>query len=841
VKHSITSLGRVPYSLQLILLAAVYFVAAKLSLLLAIPPGYATPVWPPSGIALAAALVLGNRCWPGIWAGAALVNASVQSSVVAAVTIGTGNTLEALTGALLIGRFIDIPYRFERGEDVVKFFALVAPSAAVAATIGVSGLAFAGAVPWSEYLANFLTWWEGDAAGMVIVTPLILTWLAKERAPWSRTRAIEYVCFWLLLITALLVVFNRAPASVQSVSQIYLIWPFILWVAFRFAQREVTTVIAAVCALAVACTVTGRGPFSVPPINASLLALLTFMGILAAAGLVLSAVVGERTRAIRALRKERDSLDSKVQESTLELQNANRTLTEDLVARMRLQEQLSDREQRLRLLIDGIQDYSVIMLDHEGNVLSWSAGSARIIGYRAEEIVGRNHARFYPAEAIERKLPEKHLQIARIDGRVEDEGWRVRKDGTAFWANVIITALTDAENKPKGFVSVARDMTERKRVEALEESERQTIEFLAMLGHELRNPLAPIRNALDLMKIRPTSQRTQEWSRSVIDRQLAQLSRLVDDLLDVSRITSGKIMLQKEPLEINLAIMRAVESTRSLIDARKHSLELKFADEPLLVDADLARLSQVLINLLNNAVKYTPAGGRITVAVSRAGATALVRVRDSGIGMSDALRIRAFDLFVQGDRSLDRAEGGLGLGLTLVRRLVEMHDGTVEAYSEGPGLGSEFVVSLPLVVEADDAQRIAEVAPIHEPKARRRLMIVDDNRDSANTMSALLEAWGHDVRTSYDGSTAIELASEFRPEAVLLDVGLPGMHGYDVARELRRGANGSAVTLVALTGYGQDEDRRRALQAGFDYHLVKPVDAQLLQQIIACIRSASHG
>ena len=278
-----------------------------------------------------------------------------------------------------------------------------------------------------------------------------------------------------------------------------------------------------------------------------------------------------RTRATRALRKERDSLESKVQESTRELQSANRSLMEDLVARMRLQEQLSDRDQRLRLLIDGIQDDSVMILDHDGKVVSRSAGSARIIGYRSEEIVGRNHACFYTAEAIERKLPEKHLQIARIDRRVEDQGWRVRKDATAFWANVIITTLSDVENKPKGFVSVARDMTERKRVEALEESERQTIEFLAMLGHELRNPLAPIGNALGLMKIRPTDQRTQEWSRSVIDRQVVH--GRVDAVAD--------------------------RRARAFFGAQVRR-------RALLVDADLARLSQVLINLLNNAAKYTP-------------------------------------------------------------------------------------------------------------------------------------------------------------------------------------------------------------------------------------------
>ena len=841
VQKPVASLRRLPYLGQVALLALVYFAAAKASLLLAIPPGYATPVWPPSGIALAAALLFGIRVWPGIWIGAALANASVQSSMMAAIMIGTGNTLEALAGAVLVRHFIGVPYHFERSEDVVKFFALTALSAAIAATIGVTGLAVSQTIPWLDYVANWWTWWEGDAAGIIIVTPLILSWFSAERGRWSPGRVLEYTCLWLLLLGIMLLVFHRSLLGLPDVPRSYLAWPFILWAALRFSQREVTTTIAAVCAFAVAYTVLGRGPFSGSPLNVALLALLAFMGTLAATGLVLSAVMGERKRASRELRQERDTLEARVQESTRELQNANRILREDLGARTRLQEELADSEQQLRLLIDGIQDYSIVMLDRDGHVVSWSTAATRISGYEAEEIIGRHHSCFYPSEAIERKLPDRHLQIAKLDGRVEDQGWRLRKDGSAFWANVIITALNDADNNPRGFVSVTRDMTEHKRVEALEQSERQTIEFLAMLGHELRNPLAPIRNALDLMKIQPTDQRTQDWSRSVIDRQVVQLSRLVDDLLDVSRITSGKIVLQKEPLEINVAIMRALESTRSMMDARKHSVELQFADEPLLVDADLARLSQVLVNLLNNAAKYTPRGGRIIIGVRKKAGAVLVSVRDNGIGMTDALRLRVFDLFVQGDRSLDRAEGGLGIGLTLVKRLVELHGGTVEAHSDGPGRGSEFIVSLPLFVPAADARRAADADASSAPSVRRRVMIVDDNRDSANTVSALLEAWGHDVRTAYDGSSAILLASHFRPDAVLLDVGLPGMNGYDVAKELRHGAGSNSVTLVAFTGYGQDEDRRRALEAGFDHHLVKPVDPGVLRQIIASIPAANHA
>jgi PAS domain S-box-containing protein len=472
------------------------------------------------------------------------------------------------------------------------------------------------------------------------------------------------------------------------------------------------------------------------------------------------------------------------------------------------------------------------MLDPEGRIASWNAGAEQIKGYKADEIIGEHFSRFYPPEALARKLPQTELEVAARVGRFEDEGWRLRKDGSAFWANVIITALFDSEGKLRGFAKVTRDMTERRRIQALEQSERKMNEFLAMLGHELRNPLAPIRNALDLMRIDPTGDSKHEWARSVIDRQLTQLTRLVDDLLDVGRITSGKIALHKEPVEVNAAIQRAVEATRPLADASGHTLEVRLSPDPLAVDGDLTRLSQALLNLLTNAIKYTPSGGRIEVHATREGEFAVIRVKDTGIGMSAELIPAVFDLFVQGERSLDRSDGGLGIGLTLVKRLVSLHGGTVSALSDGPGRGSEFVICLPALATSSTAGKpepAARLAPKHQ---RRRVLIVDDNRDSADTLAALLDAWGHEVRTSYDGPSAITAVAEFQPSVVLLDIGLPKMNGYEVAAQLRKLANGRSLTLVAFTGYGQDEDRRRVREAGFDYHLVKPLEPAALEKIL---------
>ena len=821
------------YAAQVGVLAALYFAVAKLSLLLAIPPGYATAVWPPSGLAVAAVLLAGNRMWPGVWLGAALANLTVQASVVGALLIGTGNALEALVGAALIRRLIGVPRGFESGEDVFKFVAVAALASTVAATIGVSAIAVTGATSLTDFAANWWTWWQGDVTGIIVFAPVILFWTARPSRALSTSKKIETTAFALVLAIAGYVVFGSGMTSLGfSPALLLLTFPLIIWAALRFEQLEVAAAITALCAIAVVYTIVGRGPFVSASVNASLLLLLAFVSIVAVTGFVLSAVVGERRRAMEALHQAHDELELRVSLRTRELEEANQSLRQDIVVRTKLEDELRRSEEKFRLLVGGIRDYAVFMLDTDGRVASWNAGAESIKGYKAEEIIGEHFSRFYPPEAIERKFPEMELEVATRVGRFEDEGWRLRKDGTAFWANVIITALFDPSGELRGFAKVTRDMTERRRVVALEESERKMNEFLAMLGHELRNPLAPIRNALDLMRIQSTGDSTHEWARSVIDRQLTQLTRLVDDLLDIGRISSGKIALHKEPIEVNAAVQRAVEASRPLADASRHTLEVRLSPEPLSVDGDLTRLSQVVLNLLTNAIKYTPAGGRIEVDVAREGASAVVRVKDTGIGMAPELIPTVFDLFVQGERSLDRSEGGLGIGLTLVKRLVSLHGGTVSVHSDGPGRGSEFAISLPALAQSSAPREPQPTAPVVPARRGSRVLVVDDNRDSADTLAALLEAWGHEVRTLYDGPSAIAAAAEFQPNVVLLDIGLPKMNGYEVAVQLRKSGNRRPLILVAFTGYGQDEDRRRVREAGFDYHLVKPLEPAELEKIL---------
>jgi two-component system CheB/CheR fusion protein len=414
-------------------------------------------------------------------------------------------------------------------------------------------------------------------------------------------------------------------------------------------------------------------------------------------------------------------------------------------------------------------------------------------------------------------------------------------DGTVHWLKKQGAVFHDANGQPLYMTGASMDVTELKELEAsaqqraqeLAEADRRKDEFLAMLGHELRNPLAPIRTAAQVLKLKGTTDPDQQWSQEVIDRQVQQLTRLVDDLLDVARITRGKVRLQKERLDLTTILNRAVETSRPFIEARKHRLHVLFPPESVLVDGDPVRLAQVVANLLHNAAKYTDSGGRIWLRGAAAGTDAVIRVRDTGVGISKEMLPHIFEMFTQASGALERAQGGLGIGLTVARRLVEMHNGTIQAYSGGLGRGSEFVVRLPRVVDADNR---ATPGPT---EARRpgvpsglRVLVVDDNRDAAETLAMLLRAWGHEPHTVHDGPSVLDATRNFRPDVVLLDIGLPGLDGYEVARRLRQDPSLRNIKLIALTGYGQEEDRRRAELAGFDRHLVKPVSPEALADVL---------
>ena len=377
--------------------------------------------------------------------------------------------------------------------------------------------------------------------------------------------------------------------------------------------------------------------------------------------------------------------------------------------------------------------------------------------------------------------------------------------------------------------------------EDLREANRHKDEFLAMLAHELRNPLSPIRNAVHLLRFTDSKDPTLVGAREMIDRQVTHLVRLVDDLMDVSRITRGKIDLRKETFELDQVVESALESARPFIDARHHRLEVKLPSEPLVVEADATRLSQVILNLLNNSAKYTEEGGQIWLEVEKQEGTAVVRVRDNGMGIAPELLPKVFDLFTQAERTMDRAQGGLGIGLTIVRRLIEMQGGTVEARSEGPGQGSEFIIRLPLAESPSPIIPLSRnSAPAPDHQGGLRVLVIDDHEDSAESLSILLRHLGHEVRTAHDSEAALALARGFHPRVVFCDLGLPVMDGYEVARQLRRFPETRDALLVALTGYGQEEDKQQSRNAGFHLHLVKPVGPEMLQELLERLGSTAR-
>ena len=390
----------------------------------------------------------------------------------------------------------------------------------------------------------------------------------------------------------------------------------------------------------------------------------------------------------------------------------------------------------------------------------------------------------------------------------------------------------------KAFVSRAAIALDNARLHRdVEEANRQKNEFLSMLAHELRNPLAPIRNAVQVLELKADDAASVAWVRDVIDRQLTHLVRLVDDLLDVSRITQGKIRLQLEPIDLCAVIARAVESSRPLIDQSGHQLDVDTPEDPILVNGDGDRLTQVVTNLLNNAAKYTENAGRIRLSARAVDQGVTIRVRDTGIGIPAEMLTQVFELFAQANRSLDRSQGGLGIGLTLVRRLVEMHGGTVQAFSDGPGRGSEFVVHLPRIAQERPDKMTSKRPESVRNAAPLRIAVVDDNVDGVESMAQLLRLIKHEVAVAHDGPTAIDVIRAFQPDAVILDIGLPLMDGYEVARRLRADPLTSGCVLIALSGYGRDEDRQQADEAGFDHHLVKPVEFAALQKLLNSVRA----
>jgi PAS domain S-box-containing protein len=508
------------------------------------------------------------------------------------------------------------------------------------------------------------------------------------------------------------------------------------------------------------------------------------------------------------------------------------------VARDLTEKKRIDVERNLLAAIVESSDDAIVSKNLNGIITSWNKGAERIFGYAAEEALNKHISLIVPSDHSE--------DVAHVLNRIR-RGERVdhyqtkrrTKDGGILDISLTVSPVRDADGTIVGASKVARNITSEKRTEEalkrsedqLREANRRKDEFLAMLAHELRNPLSAIQSAVRLARQSEAAEQL-DWSMEVIERQAKQLARLTDDLLDVSRITQGKIQLRKEVVDIGPILYGAVDTVRPLIEDRKHTLNVAFGSGLLRVKGDPARLEQIVVNLLTNAAKYTKSGGRISLIAEQDGSDVVIRVRDNGIGIPAEKLPDMFELFVQGDCSLDRSEGGLGIGLTLVRSLVEMHEGAVTASSAGPGKGSEFRVRIPASA-SPRTERVKVASASGGDTHACRILVVDDNVDSAKGLARLLKLLGHDVRTAHDGNEAIAVAELYRPNVVLLDIGLPGRDGYEVASQLRQSGSCKDTVIVAVSGYGQEEDRRRGREAGFNFHLLKPIDHDALLTLLS--------
>jgi PAS domain S-box-containing protein len=658
------------YAAQTGLLAAAYWASAKLSLLLAIPPGYATAIWPASGIALAGLLILGARAWPGVWIGSLAANLTVEASIPVSMLIATGSSLQAGAASALVRRLIGVPYRFESADQVVKFVAAAALCSVIAPTFALLPLAAMHTLSPGELFWNWRTWWQGDTCGMLLAAPLVLSWSIRGMS-WTPRKILEAAVLAALLLAA------SEVAFAGDLGRTFMVVPLIVWVAFRFGQREVTTAIAVVCAMAVWNTLQREvGPFAAHTLNETLLLLLLFVSTMVFTGLMLSAVLWQLQRAM-------------------------------LAARHRAEGMLVESERRFRLMVESVVDYAIFMLDAEGRVASWNAGAQRILGYQADEIVGERLARFYAEEDSALGKPQRELEVASAEGRFEDEGWRVRRDGSVFRAHVVVTAVRDDDGRLLGFAKVTRDLTERTRVEAeligakvaAEKASEAKSQFLANMSHELRTPLNSLLILARLLADNPggnLNAKQVQFAQTIYASGMDLLS-LINDLLDLAKIESGAIT------SVHIAPARLDELGADLERSFRQTAQdkgLRFAISidpaaPATIRTDMPRVRQVLKNLLANAFKFTKEGGvTLRIAPDAPGWIAFA-VADSGIGIAQDKQQVIFEAFQQADGTTSRHYGGTGLGLSISRELARLLGGEIRLVSQD-GRGSTFTLRLPL-------------------------------------------------------------------------------------------------------------------------------------------------
>jgi len=867
------TLGLRPADLfALLLVAALYLLAAKLGLKLAFVHASATAVWPPAGIALAALLLRGYGMWPAVFIGAFVANITTAGSIATSLGIAAGNTLEAVVGTYLVTRFAAGRRAFARGQDAIRFFVLAGlVSTTVSATIGVGSLVLGGFAAWGNALSIWLTWWLGDAAGDALVAPLLILWAERPRLRWGARRLIEGGLLLLSLVAVGQLVFGSVLLwGPRDYPIDFIAVPPLVWAAFRFGPRDTATASFVLASMALWGTLHGQGPFHRQDPNESLLLVQAFVGLNAGLALAFAAVVAEKKRvdgerlalvpeALAARRFAETSekrarflaeasavLGSSIDyDATLvRLTRLAIPLLADLCAVDLLQEDGTIRRVAHAHVDPGKDD---LVRDHRarhGFNAAASSGVPAVIRTRRSALV---------SDATDDDLAQAASNPAHLDmlRRLGLKSWMIvpliaheRVLGAVSFAitesarrysRMDLALAETVGNRAASAIENARLYREAQAARAeAETANRLKDEFLAMLGHELRNPLGAISNAVHILdRVEDVHGQSATHAREIITRQVQHLGGLIDDLLDVGRVVTGKIRLDRGPLDLFQAVERALHTLGAVGKSSDHVIRVQ--GESVWIDGDVTRIEQVVLNLVENALRYTPPGGSIQLDTHRQGGRAVLRVQDSGMGIHRDLLPRVFDLFVQGERGADRAHGGLGIGLTLVKRLVELHDGTAEAASAGPGAGSVFTITFPALSLPSLPVATSPAAP---PVPTRRIVIIEDNADSRETLRVLFQIYGHEVHEAEDGPTGVDLVLRLRPDAAFVDVGLPGFDGYEVARRIRATADSERLCLIAVTGYGLPADQELAREAGFNFHLVKPVHPSQINTLLRNLSSA---
>ena len=761
-------------------LTLIYILAGKVGLTFTAVHASASPVWPPTGIAIASLLLFGPWVWPAVTIGAFVVNMTTAGTLATSLAIAGGNTLEAVMIARFVEEFAAGRYAFARPRTAFIFSAAVLPGAVVSASVGVASLALGGYASTSDLTIVWTTWVFGNVTGGLIITPALLLWANDRRIRPLLERPLELGVTGLALIVLGEAAFGGfSPAALNHYPLAFVSVPPLLWIALRFERRAAALAVLLLSSIALHGTVHGHGPFSDLPPTHSLLVAQAFAATMALMTFVVAALAWSRDR--------------------------ESALLQTIIDRIPIMITMSHPSTR------------IMRLNHEFERLTgWSPEEARHVDLMAQ---------CYPD-------PAYREEVAAFMDR-DGGGWRdltmITKSGAPIEASWSTVRLGDDTRIGIGLDARERKNAEAERARAHAETEaanRAKDEFFAMLGHELRNPLGAITGALHVIDLCGPGDERSIQARAIVTRQVRHLVRLVDDLLDVTRLTTGKITLSLRPVDLAGVTRRAVGSLAATAPGRR--VECR-ASQPAWIAADETRLEQILTNLLGNAMKFTPASGVVSVTVSGEDGDAVLRVADTGAGIHRDLLPRIFDLFVQGHTGLHRRESGLGIGLTLTRRLVDLHNGHIEAESDGPGRGSIFTVTFPAIerpVELPDAPSL-----VGARSARRRVLIVEDHDDARQMLRHLLESLGHEVHEAADGISGLDRALAVAPDAVVVDIGLPGLDGYTVARELRKTGRPGTL-LIAVTGYGQDGDRQRSAEAGFDAHLTKPIDPRALDVLL---------